>query len=351
VTATRIWSGSNIAPNSCWEDNVIGPRRTAALALSIVLVVSSAAARAQQIAASAFPSRPIHIVVPFPAGGPADIVARLISRKMSEDWGQAVIIDNRPGANTIIGAQFVARSPPDGYTLLMVIDSTLAMNQFLYRDLPYDPFNDFAPITLTAKTMSLLTVRADRGPKTVRDLIATAKAAPGKLSYGGGTITTQLMGRLFNKAAGVDILYVPFKGTPETTNGLLTGSVDLIYAATTVVLPLTQAGQFRALAKMDSRSLPAVGDLQTVAQATGLTEFDDISVWLGLVAPKGTPKAIIDKINHEVRGILADPTVKQTADASGSYPVTSSPEEFSGFIRREADRWERLIRELNLRYD
>jgi tripartite-type tricarboxylate transporter receptor subunit TctC len=270
---------------------------------------------------------------------------------MSEHWGQPVIIDNRPGANTIIAAQFVARSVSDGYTLLMVIDSTLVMNPFLYRSLPYDPFNDFAPITLTAKTMSLLTVRADDGPKSVRELIAKANAAPGKLSYGGGTITARLMGHLVNKATGVDIVYVPFKGTPETTNGLLNGSVDLIYAATTIVLPMMQSGRLRALAKMDSRSLPAVGGLETLAEAAGLTDFDDISVWLGLVAPKGTPKTIVDKINAEVRSILADPETKRSADAAGSYPVTNSPEEFSQFIRREANRWEKVVHELDLRYD
>jgi tripartite-type tricarboxylate transporter receptor subunit TctC len=270
---------------------------------------------------------------------------------MSEHWGQPVIIDNRPGANTIIAAQFIARSISDGYTLLMVIDSTLVMNPFLYRSLPYDPFNDFAAITLTAKTMSLLTVRADDGPKSVRELIAKANAAPGKLSYGGGTITARLMGHLVNKATGVDIVYIPFKGTPETTNGLLNGSVDLIYAATTIVLPMMQSGQLRALAKMDSRSLPAVGGLETLAEAAGLTDFDDISVWLGLVAPKGTPKTIVDKINAEVRSILADPETKRSAEAAGSYPVTNSPEEFSQFIRREANRWEKVVHELGLRYD
>ena len=237
--------------------------------------------------------------MPFPAGGPSDIVARLIGQKMSEGWGQPVVIENRPGANTIIGAQAAAKAAPDGYTLFMAIDSSLVMNQYLHKSLPYDPLNDFAPITLTAKTISVLTVAAS-GPKSVKELIAKAKAEPGKLNYGAGTITAQLMGHLFHKAAGLDIVYVPFKGTPETLNGLLTGSVELIYAANQIVAPLVANGQVRALAKLDRDAPPSMAAIPALADAAGLPDLDDISVWLGLVAPKGTPKPIIDKINAEV---------------------------------------------------
>jgi tripartite-type tricarboxylate transporter receptor subunit TctC len=308
------------------------------------------AAQAETPAAN-FPERPIHIVVPFPAGGPSDLVARLIARHMQEDWRVPAVIDNRPGANTILGAQAVARASPDGTTLLMVIDSTLAMNQFLYKNLPYDPFNDFAPITLTTKTMSLLAVPSQSGPKDVRELMARARAAPGKLNYGGGTITAQLMGHLFHQAAGLDIVYVPFRGTAETVQGLLNGSADLIYAATPIVLPLIEDGRARALARLDSRSLPAVRGIPTLAEASGLTQFEDLSVWLGLVAPKGTPRAIIDKLNGEVRAILDDPAIKHSMNATGFYPVTSTPEDFSAFIRTEAERWGPVLRALAIRYD
>src|SRR5262249_10843612 len=159
--------------------------------------------------------------------------SRLLAQKMNEDWGQAVIVDNRPGGNTVIGALQVAKAAPDGYTLLMAIDSTLVMNQFVYNNLPYDPFSDFAPITTTTKTVSVLAVSATDGPTSVKDLIAQAKAAPGKLNYGAGTITAQLMGYRFHKAAGIDIVYVPFKGTPATVNGLLTGSVQVVYVSNT----------------------------------------------------------------------------------------------------------------------
>jgi tripartite-type tricarboxylate transporter receptor subunit TctC len=301
--------------------------------------------------ATSFPSRPIHVIVPFPAGGPSDIVARVIGQKMSEDWGQPVVIESRPGANTIIGAQAAAKAAPDGYTLFMAIDSTLVMNQYLYKSLPYDPINDFVPITTTAKTVSVLTVSAASGPGSVPELIAKAKAQPGKLSYGAGTITAQLMGHMFNRAAGLDILYVPFKGTPETVNGLLTGSVDLIYAANLIVAPLIAAGQLRPLAKLDHDAPPTMADIPTLADAAGLPDLEDISIWLGLVAPRGTPKPIIDKINAEVVKALTDPAVRERSERTGNYPVTTTPEQFATFIRKEAERWRKVIPETGIRFD
>jgi tripartite-type tricarboxylate transporter receptor subunit TctC len=329
-------------------------RRWRSLALSLLplLTLAHAAGHAQSADEAAnFPNRAIRIVVPFPAGGPADIVARIIGQRMSEDWGQPVVVENRPGANTVIAAQAVAKAAPDGYTLLMAIDSTLAMNQYLYRVPPYDPLADFAPITLTAKSMSLVAVSAASGPRSVKELIVKAKALPGKLNYGGGTITTQLMGVMFNKAAGVDIVYVPFNGTRETVQGLLTGSVDLIYAASAIVMPLAQSGQIRLLAKMDSRQHPSLPDLPTLAAAAELPGFEDISVWLGLVAPKGTPKAVIDKLQQKVAQILADPAVKEKSERTGNYAVTSTPAEFAAFIATEAERWSKVLKETNIRYD
>ncbi|HEY4922574.1 MAG TPA: tripartite tricarboxylate transporter substrate binding protein [Xanthobacteraceae bacterium] len=317
----------------------------AALVWLTALGVASAAA-----AANAYPSRPIHIVVPFPAGGPTDLISRVIAQKMSEDWRVPVIVDNRPGGNTIIGAEVVARAAPDGYTLLMAIDSTLVMNQFLYKNLPYDPINDFAPITLTTKTVSVLAARAD-GPKTLSELIARARANPGKLNFGGGTITAQLMGHLFHKAAGLDIVYVPFKGTPETTQALLSGSVDFVYASSVIATPLIAAGQLRALARMNHREVPALAGVPVLAEAAGLKDFDDLSIWLGLVAPKGMPQPIIDKLNREVVRILNDPAVKQKSEATGGYIVTTTPEGMAAFMRREAARWDKALKELGMHYD
>jgi tripartite-type tricarboxylate transporter receptor subunit TctC len=318
--------------------------------LPAVLALSAwNAALAQDIAAT-YPSRPIRIIVPFPAGGPSDIVARVIGQKMSEDWGQPVVIENRPGANTIIGAQAAAKAAPDGYTLFMAIDSTLVMNQYLHKSLPYDPLVDFAPITLTAKTISVLTVAAS-GPKSVAELMARAKAEPGKLNYGAGTITAQLMGHLFHKAAGLDIVYVPFKGTPETVNGLLTGSVQLIYAANQIVAPLIESGQLRALAKLDRDAPPSMAGIPALSDAAGLPDLDDISVWLGLVAPKGTPQLIIAKIQAEVVKTLSDPMVKEKSEKTGNYPVTNTPEQFAAFIRKEADRWSKVIKDAGIKVE
>src|SRR5262249_26654233 len=184
------------------------------IALAIFLALATGAAAAQE-RPDAFPSRSLKIVVPFPAGGPSDVLARMIGQKMTEDWGQPVVIENRVGANTVLGAQQVAKAAPDGYTLLMAIDSTLTMNQYLYRTPPYDPFNDFVPITLTAKTMMLLIVNAASEVKSPKELIAKAKAQPGKLNYGAGTITTKLSGLLLNKAAGVETTLLPYNGSAE----------------------------------------------------------------------------------------------------------------------------------------
>jgi tripartite-type tricarboxylate transporter receptor subunit TctC len=181
--------------------------------------------------------------------------------------------------------------------------------------------------------------------------MARAKAQPGKLNYGAGTITAQLMGHLFHRAAGLDIVYVPFKGTPETVNGLLTGSVELIYAANQIVAPLIVGGQVRALAKLDRDAPPSMADIPTLAEAAGLPDLEDISVWLGLVAPKGTPKPIIEKIHAEVAKVLTDPAIKEKSERTGNYPVTNTPDEFSAFIRKEARRWEKVIKEAGIKFD
>jgi tripartite-type tricarboxylate transporter receptor subunit TctC len=323
-------------------------RIIAALAGLCSFVLTPATA---QDAAKDFPNRAIHIVVPFPAGGPADVASRMLAQRMSEDWGQPVIVENRPGGNTVIGAQHVAKAAPNGYTLLMAIDSTLVMNQYLYKSLPYDPFNDFEPISTTTKTVSVLAVSGTTGPKSVPELVAKAKSEPGKLNYGAGTITAQLMGYRFHKAAGLDIVYVPFKGTPETVNGLLTGSVDIIYAANVTVNPLVQSGKMRALAKLDRRSPGSMADIPTLADAAGLPDLEDMSVWLGLVAPKGTPKPIVDKLQQKVAQIMADPAMREKSERSGAYPMTSTPQEFAAFMRQEADRWSKVLKETNIKFD
>jgi tripartite-type tricarboxylate transporter receptor subunit TctC len=324
-----------------------GLRRTAlALALAAALPAGGAAAQGQ---AANFPGHALKIVVPFPAGGPSDVLSRLIGQKLAQAWSQPVVIENRPGANTVIGAQIVAKAAPDGYTLLMAIDSTLVMNQFMYRTPPYDPLNDFAPVTLVAKTMQLLMVNAASDVKSARELIATAKAQPGKLNYGAGTLTTKLTGFLFNRAAGIATTLVPYNGSADVTQALLTRSVDYALDGPSAALASIEAGRFRALAKFDPRLFPPVPDLPLIT--ADLPGFDEITVWLGLVAPRGTPGAIVDKLQRQVAKALSDRTVVATADAAGLYPATSTPAEFSAFIRREADRWSKVLPETGMRFD
>jgi len=321
-------------------------RRIRSVALGLLAALVAAPAGAQQ----AFPTRPIRIVVPFPAGGPSDVLARMIGERMSRDFGQGVVVENRPGANTVIGAQLVQKAAPDGYTLLMAIDSTLVMNQYLYSNLPYDPLNDFAPITLAAKNVGLLVVNAASDFKTAKDLIARAKAEPGKLNCGAGTITTKLTCVLLNNKAGIDTVLLPYNGSAEVAHGILTRSVDFVFDGPSAELPLIQSGNLRALAKLDSRPFPPVPELPTFVAATGV-DLGDLTVWNGLVAPRGTPPAVIDKLSAEVATILNNPEVKAKAEAVGIYPVTSTPAEFAAFIRHEAARWPDVVKKSGLHFD
>src|SRR5437870_1569898 len=236
---------------------------------------------------------------------------------MSEDWGQPVVIENQPGANTAIGAARVAKTPADGYTLLAAMDVTLVLNPLASSNLSYDPLKDFAPITLASKNTSLLSVRTEDGPKTVKELIARAKANPGKLNYGAGIITTRLAGYLFNREAGLDVQYIPFNGSAPTVQGLLTGAVDYIVDGAATSMPLIQSGKLRPLAKLNSRPLAALPDLEPLAVAAGLPALDDISTWIGFVAPAGTARAISDRVQREVVTMYADPAVADKLQSSG----------------------------------
>jgi tripartite-type tricarboxylate transporter receptor subunit TctC len=324
--------------------------RTKRSMLALLSAVTLAYLAIPAHAETPYPKRPIHIIVPFPAGGPSDILARLIAERMAADFGQAVVVDNRPGANTIIGAQLVAKAEPDGYTLLMAIDSTLVMNQYLYSTLPYDPIKDFVPITLTAKTTDLLVVNAASDSKTAQDLINKAKAAPGKMNCGAGTITTKLTCVLFAQKAGIQTVLLPYNGSAEVAHGILTKSADYVFDGPTAVLPLIKNGDLRALAKLDDRLFPALPEVPTLGAATGV-DLGDINVWLGLVAPHGTPSAIVDKLAAEVAKILNDPAIRARADAAGIAPVIDTPAEFASFIKHEAARWPDVVKASGLHFE
>ena len=308
----------------------------AAVWLAGTLAVAQAAA---QDGADAYPNRPVRMIVPFPAGGPTDILSRVVAQRLSEVWGQPVVIENQPGANTAIAAARVAKMPADGYTLLAAMDVTMVLNPITSKNLSYDPLKDFAPITLGSKNTSLLSVRAEDGPKTVKELIARAKANPGKLNYGAGIITTRLAGYLFNREAGLDVQYIPFNGSPPTVQGLLTGAVDYIVDGTATSLPLIQVGKLRALAKLNSRPLPALPEVRPLAVEAGIPALDDVSTWIGFVAPAGTPRGIVDKIQREIVKMYADPVIAEKLQNAGISAASSSPEEFDAFVRKELDRW------------
>jgi tripartite-type tricarboxylate transporter receptor subunit TctC len=320
--------------------------RCAALGVVLALPIAGAAA---EDGAKDFPNRPIRIVVPFPAGGPTDINIRIIAQKMTEDWGQGVIVENRAGGNTTIGAAAVAKAAPDGYTLGAVMDTTLVMNPATGIAAPYDPMKDFAAITLTAKNTSILSVRVADGPKDIKELIARAKAKPGKMNYGAGIITTRLSGYLFAQLAGIDVVLIPYKGSADVVQGLLTGSVDFIIDGVASGLPLIQAGKFRALAKLNDRPLPQLPNLQTLAVAADLPKLEDISSWIGLVGPAGTPPAIIAKIQQEVARSYADPVVAEKLDKAGINAVASTPKEFDDFYHSEAERWSKIFKDSGIK--
>jgi tripartite-type tricarboxylate transporter receptor subunit TctC len=319
--------------------------RVALACLCTLMLAAPAAAQ------ESYPNRPIRIVVPFPAGGPTDILSRIVAQKMSEAWGQPVVVENRPGADTAIGAVQVTKAPPDGYTLLAAMDTTLVMNPATKTNLPYDPFKDFAAITLAAKNTSLLTVRAEDGPKTILELIALGRAKAGTMNYGAGIITTRLAGYLFNREAGIKVQLIPYKGSAEVVQGLLTGAVDYIVDGVASSLPLIRSGKFRALAKLNNRPLPTLPDVQPLSVAAGMPALEDISSWIAFVAPAGTPRAVIDKINAEVARIYADPASADRLEKAGINAVSSTPEELDAFFRKEAVRWEKAFKESGIRLD
>jgi tripartite-type tricarboxylate transporter receptor subunit TctC len=315
------------------------------LTLALAFSVAPAAAQGPPDGdGKAYPSRAIRMIVPFPPGGPADIVARFVSQRMSEDFGQPVVIENRAGGNTAIGAQAAARSAPDGYTLFVPMDTTMVMNPLMTPALPYDALKDFAPITLLTKNMSLVVVRGD-GPKTINELIAKAKANPGKLNMGAGTITSRLGALLFAKTAGIDVQLVPFKGSAEIGQAVLAGTVDFALDSTGTSLPLIRSGHYRALAKYSERPLPALPDLPSLGVAADLPGLEESSTWVALVAPAGTPSAIVDKIHRKVAGFYADPAMIAKLENVGIFPVSSTPAELDALIRSETERWSKVLRD------
>jgi tripartite-type tricarboxylate transporter receptor subunit TctC len=304
---------------------------------------------AQSAGAENYPTRSIRLVVPFAAGGPADLLGRVIADEMSKDFGQQVVVDNRPGANTIIGAQAVAKSDPDGYTLLMAIDGTLVMNPYLYSKLPYDPFKDFAPVSLIANVASVLEANIKVPANTVKELIAQEKAKPGTHMIGVSTPTSQVTAALINMMAGTNMQMIPYKGGTTQVTGLLAGDIQLGMESLNVALPLARGGKLKILAVTAAQRTALAPEIPTVGET--LAGFD-LGIWQSIVAPAGTPREVVNRLHGELRKVLGSKAVRDKLSAAGVDPATSkSPEEFAAFIRSQAETRSKVIKAVGLKLD
>jgi len=294
--------------------------------------------------AQSYPSRPIHFIVPYPAGGPLDTIARLLGQKVSENVKQPVIVENKPGAGGNIGADFVAKSPPDGYAILMGAVATHAINPTLYANIPYDPVRDFAPITQVASTPNVLVVNPSIPVSNVKEFVAYAKANPGKLNFGSGSTGSagHLAGELFKSMAGVDMTHIPYKGAAPAMQDLIGGQIQLMFDNLASALTQVRAGKVKALAVTTAKRSNLAPDLPTIAES-GLPGFD-ISTWFGIFAPGGTPPEVVARLNTEFTRALAMPDIREKMLNLGAEPVSSTPEQFAAYIRSEAEKYARVVK-------
>ena len=295
--------------------------------------------------AEAFPSRPLHLIVPFPPGGSTDILARALAQKLAENLGQPVVIDNRGGAGGTIGAAEAAKAAADGHTIMMGHLGTLAVAPAIYRKLAYDPVKSFAPVALMALVPSVLVVNPRvLDVKSAGELVAYARAHPGQLTYGSGGLgsSSHLTTEYFKLATGTDILHVPYKGIGPMLADLVGGQISMGLNGAPAVMPYVSQGRLRALAVSSAKRLPALPDLPTLAES-GVPGFE-ANGWYGIVAPAGTPGTAIERLNAEVRRIVATPELKARLDQEGAIAAAGTPEEFGAFIASEIDRWGAVLK-------
>jgi tripartite-type tricarboxylate transporter receptor subunit TctC len=325
-----------------------GPTRRALVAALAVLigVTTSVSALAQ---AANYPNRPIRIVVPFPVGGIADTFSRTIAIKLTEVWGQPVIVENKTGAGGNIGAELVAKSAPDGYTLVMGNIGSHAVNVSLFKNMPFDPIKDFVPIAHVLDAEGLLVVNPSVNANSVREILEIARAQPGKLSYASGGLgtTSHLAGELFKSTAKVEIVHVPYKGNAPAITDLLGGQTQMSFATMPTVLPHVKAGKLRAIASIGLARTVALPDVPTVAES-GLPGFE-VSNWIGLFAPAGTPPEIVAKLNAEVQKIMRSPDVQKRLEAEGARFIPTTPGQFAAFQKDELVKWAKIIKDANIK--
>ncbi len=299
-------------------------------------------------APDSYPNRPVRLVTGSP-GSTSDFAARFVAQKLTERWGKTVVVDNRPGAGGIIGADIVAKSAPDGYALIVGQIGTHASPQFLFKNLAYDPIKDFAPISLLTKSGIALTINSSVPVASLKEFVAYAKARPGTLNYasaGGGT-SSQLSGELFNQMTGAKLVHIPYKGAGFALTALVSGETQAAFLSTTTASGQVKAGKIKALAVMSPKRFPAAPDIPSITEA-GFPGIES-SVWFGLLAPAGTPKVIIDKINRDVVASLSAPEAREAMLAQGAEPVPSSPQEFDAFLKAEIKKWGKVIKDAGIK--
>jgi tripartite-type tricarboxylate transporter receptor subunit TctC len=301
--------------------------------------------------AQTWPTKPVRIIIPFPAGGTTDILARVAAQKLTESLGQQVVPDNRPGAAGNIGTELVAKAPPDGYTLLTAPGSTLTIHPSLYAKLGFDPLKDFAPVTILAAVPNLLVVHPSLPARNVKELIALAKAKPGQLNYAstGAGQSTHLSMELFKTMGGVKITHVPYKGSAPAVTDLLGGHVSLMFDNMPSALPHVKAGKLRALAVSSLKRSPTAPEIPSVAES-GLPGFE-VSVWFAVLAPAATPKPILDRLNQVLVKALQAPDVRERLASQGAEPIGNTPEQFTQQMKRDLAKWAKVVKDADIRLD
>ena len=317
------------------------------LAMALVSLAAVLPAHSQD----AYPARPLRLVVPYPPGGASDVTARLIGQKVAESWGQQVVIDNRPGANGIVALEHVAKQPPDGYTLLLANLGPNAINPAIYAKLPYDPVKDFSPITLTTLVPQVLVVGPGFEAKTLKDLLDLARAQPGRLNYGnGGNGSSNHLGvELMASLAGVTLTAIPYKGDAQAMTDAMSGQVSMTLPTVVAAMPHLRAGKLRALAVGTKARVASLPDVPTMQEA-GVPGYESFS-WGGIMAPAGTPPAIVNKLHAEFVRILKLPDMQEKLAALGATVSAAGPAEFSAFLQAEIRKWDGVARRANIRLE
>jgi tripartite-type tricarboxylate transporter receptor subunit TctC len=318
------------------------PRNLLRLIGGALCIFAAGSSHAQ---AQPYPSKPIRFVVPWAPGGSTDVLARIIGQKLTESWGQPVLVENRPGASGNVGSEVIARAAPDGYNILVGSMSTHAMNGALYAKMPFKPVDDFAPVALLAYVTNVLAVHPSVKQNTIPEIIAYAKANPGKLNYAsaGSGSTNHLSAALFEKMANIQMTHVPYKGGAPAVTDLVGGQVDMLFTGSTNVLSHVKAGKLKLIAVTESQRAKVLPDLPTVAETLPGYEM---AVWYGMLAPHGTPPELVNKLNAEVNRIMVLPDVTAKLAPLGAEAVTKSAQEFSRILKADEQKWGRIIREI-----